>query len=232
VITTHNFDEAMAWSREAMGELNVAPVWIPRSRFVRASRVGQSISITRESNDGEFGLSTSLELPIEESWSEFVLPQSISREDVLARGQFRFEDSWQTHGIVPTRSGQAIEVLEDDNVVEQFLATHAPQSSARPGNPEIHFWACVRNEQGEIAAVAAITEWESGESMLSSVATHTEMRGLGYAKKVVEGILRLACDRNYDRINLVVLSNNLPAIKVYESIGFTLMGKFNTFTRI
>ena len=138
-----------------MGELNVARVWITRSRFVRASRMGDAISITRESKEGEFGLSTSLDLPIEETWSEFVLPQSISREIVLKRGPFQFEDSWQTHGIVPTRTGQPIEVLEDGAVIENFLATHAPKSSARPGNPEIHFWGCVRNERGEIAAIAA-----------------------------------------------------------------------------
>jgi ribosomal protein S18 acetylase RimI-like enzyme len=232
VTTTTNFDEALAWAEEVMGELNVPRVWIPRSRFIRASRHGNHLSFTRESRDGEFALSTSLDLPIEDSWNEFVLPQSIDKATVLARGNLRFEDGWETHAIHARSFGVSSEVIEDPATIESFLQEHAPRSSARPGSREIDFWVAVRTPDGEIAGVAAITHWESGETMLSSVGTHSQMRSLGYGKKVVEGALSVAYDRGYDRINLVVLSDNLPAIKVYERVGFSLLGKFNTFTRV
>ena len=89
----------------------------------------------------------------------------------------------------------------------------------------------MRNGQGEIAAIAAITEWESGEKMLSSVATHVEMRGQGFAQRVCAGVVGLAYDRGIERIHLVVLSENTPAIRAYSKIGFEVIGKFASFSK-
>jgi len=225
---TSSFSEAMEWALSISGELNVPRVWIPESAFVEAVRKVNSASFTRKSNNGLFGLAIGSNPIVLPEWNEFALPQGVDRS--LAGG-VTFHDDWETHAISTRSQSYEIELIEEDIEIEEFLTTHAPNSSATPGNPEIQFWGCIRNDEGELVAVAAITEWESGEKMLSSVATHTQLRGKGYAQQLCSGLVGLAYDRGIDRINLVALSSNLAALKVYEKIGFTCIGKFSSFSR-
>ena len=225
---TSSFSEAMEWALSICGELNVPRVWIPEKAFVEALRDGSSISFTRKSEDGLFGLAIGSNPVVLPEWNEFALPQGV---DHSLAGGATFHDDWETHAIATRSQSYEIEFIEEDDVIEEFLATHAPNSSARPGNPEVQFWGCVRNDRGELAAIAAITEWESEEKMLSSVATHTDMRGKGYAQRLCSGLVGLAFDRGIDRINLVALSSNVAALKVYEKIGFTCIGKFSSYSR-
>ncbi len=228
MVTTTSFQEAMEWAREVSGELNVARVWIPEKAFVNAVREGESISLTRSTPDGIFGLALGKDPILLPGWNEFALPQGSSPS--LTDGM-KFHDNWQTHAITTRSQSYEIEILEDEDFVTAFLDAHAPKSSARPGNPEIELWGSVRNADGEIAAIAAISEWESGEKMLSSVGTHTQMRGQGFAQKVCAGLVGLAYDRGIERLNLVVLSSNTSAISAYTKIGFQLVGKFASYTR-
>jgi ribosomal protein S18 acetylase RimI-like enzyme len=218
----------MEWALALYGELNVPRVWIPEQAFVDAARADQSLTFTRKSKNGTFGLAMGPQPVVFSHWDEFAIPQDADRH---IAGESTFHDNWEVHALATSSRSYEIEPLEDDEFITHFLATHAPKSSAQPGNPEIQFWGSVRNSAGEIAAIAAITEWESGEKMLSSVATHTDMRGQGFAQKVCSGIVGLAFDRGIDRINLVVLSNNAPAIQAYSKIGFTCIGKFSSFSR-
>ena len=188
----------------------------------------ESISFTRKTDEGYFGLGIGSEASILAEWNEFALPQSLS-EDLTEK--FTAHHRWETHSIAVSEKSYSLEILEEDDVIETFLATHAPDSSARPGNPEIQFWGCVRNVDGEIAAIASITQWESGEYMLSSVATHAEMRGRGFAQSVCAGVLGLSYDRGIERVNLVVLSSNTPAISAYRKLGFQEIGKFVSYSR-
>jgi len=231
--STSSFTQAMAWALELCGELNVPRVWIPEKAFVEAVRDGQSLSFTRTTDKGLFGLALGPTPILLSTWNEFALPQG---SDPSLTRSHTMHHNWETHA-VKTKSQsyeieplEGLEGLEADVFIADFLDTHAPNSSARPGNPEIEFWGCVRNPEGEIAAIAAITEWESGEKMLSSVATHTDMRGQGYAQKVCSGVVGLAYDRGIERIHLVVLSENTPAIRAYANIGFELVGKFTSFS--
>ena len=79
--------------------------------------------------------------------------------------------------------------------------------------------------------MACLTQWESGEKMISSVATAVHLRGEGYAQRLVAGVVRNAFDLGIERVGLAVMSENLTARKVYEKVGFTLMGDFNYFER-
>ncbi len=228
MVSTSVYAEAMEWTFERFGPLNVPRVWIPEKHFVRAVLNGESISFTRKTDEGYFGLGIGSEPAILSDWNEFALPQSLSEE---LTAEFTTHHRWETHSIAVSEKSYSLEILEEDDVIETFLATHAPDSSARPGNPEIQFWGCVRNVDGEIAAIASITQWESGEYMLSSVATHAEMRGRGFAQSVCAGVLGLSYDRGIERVNLVVLSSNTPAISAYRKLGFQEIGKFVSYSR-
>lgn len=224
---TSSFEEGANWARQLLGELNVPRVWIPEIAFVEAVRDDQNISFTRKTSDGLFGLAIGPQPILLPEWNELAIPQGT---DVSLVEGFTFHDNWETHAIEVTSRSYEIEPIDDDEVITEFLNTHAPKSSAKPGNPEIQFWGCVRNGAGEIAAIAAITQWESGEYMLSSVATHTDMRGQGFAQKVCAGLVGLSYDRGIERLNLVVLSSNIAAIKAYSNIGFRLIGKFSSYS--
>ena len=235
MLTTSSFSQAMEWALELFGELNVPRVWIPEKAFVGAARDGNSISFTRSltsaTGEGLFGLALGAHPIILPSWNEFAIPQGTNPE---IASEFSVRHNWETHAIATRSQSYEIEPLEgveEDVFIANFLDTHAPSSSARPGNPEIEFWGCVRNAKGEIAAIAAITQWESGEKMLSSVATHTDMRGQGFAQKVCAGVVGLAYDRGIERIHLVVLSENVAAIQAYAKIGFESVGKFTSYAR-
>jgi ribosomal protein S18 acetylase RimI-like enzyme len=226
--STDAYAEAMEWALELCGPSNVPRVWIPENAFVEAVREEQSLSLTRRTDNGFFGLGTGENPLILPQWNEFALPQSYTGK---VPTEFIERHRWETHACETREQSYSLEILEEDEVVSAFLDTHAPDSSARPGNPEIQFWGCVRNVEGEIASVAAITQWESGEYMLSSVGTHLDMRGKGYAQKVCAGLLGLAYDRGIERVNLVVLSSNTPAINAYKKIGFNEIGKFLSYSR-
>jgi ribosomal protein S18 acetylase RimI-like enzyme len=225
---TSDFDEGINWARQLLGEPNVPCVWIPQFAFVEAIREGENISFTRKTSEGLFGLAIGPEPILLTEWNEFAIPQSV---DPSIAARLKFHDNWEVHAIEVTSQSYEIEPIDDDEVITKFLNTHAPKSSARPGNPEIQFWGCVRNSEGEIAAIAAITQWESGEYMLSSVATHTHMRGQGFAQKVCAGLVGLSYDRGIERLHLVVLSSNAAAIKAYSRIGFRLIGKFASYSK-
>jgi ribosomal protein S18 acetylase RimI-like enzyme len=223
-----DFDEGMSWARQLLGEPNVPRVWIPKLAFVEAVRTGENLSFTRKTSEGFFGLAIGPEPILLTEWNEFAIPQSAA-QSIAAK--YIFQDDWETHAIEVISQSYEIELIDDDDVITEFLNMHAPKSSAKPGNPEIQFWGCVRNDEGEIAAIAAITQWESEEYMLSSVATHTRMRGQGFAQKVCAGLVGLSYDRGIERLHLVVLSSNAAAIHAYSRIGFNLIGKFASYSK-
>ena len=197
MVSTSVYAEAMEWTFERFGPLNVPRVWIPEKHFVRAVLNGESISFTRKTDEGYFGLGIGSEPAILSDWNEFALPQSLSEE---LTAEFTTHHRWETHSIAVSEKSYSLEILDED-------------------------------DDGEIAAIASITQWESGEYMLSSVATHAEMRGRGFAQSVCAGVLGLSYDRGIERVNLVVLSSNTAAISAYRKLGFQEIGKFVSYSR-
>lgn len=51
-----------------------------------------------------------------------------------------------------------------------------------------------------------------------------EYRGLGIGKKLIESTIQKAREKGLERIELEVFASNIPAIKLYEQIGFTVEG--------
>ena len=104
------------------------------------------------------------------------------------------------------------------------------ESSVYPGNDETVFWAglLVNNE---LVAVGALSKWESGKFIISSIATKVTERNKGYGQLITEGIIALANKRGIGMVRLAVNAKNEVAMRLYEKIGFESMGSFNTFER-
>ena len=161
MVSTSDYSEAMAWTLELCGPLNVPRVWIPEIAFVSAVRDDNSLSFTRKTNDGFFGLGIGSNPVILPEWNEFALPQDLNQAviDVLSP-TFTPRHLWETHAILIKEQSYSIELLE-----------------------------------------------------------------------VCAGLLGLSYDRGIERINLVVLSSNTPAISAYKKVGFQEIGKFVSYSR-
>ena len=222
---------ALTWADEVAGSPNIAYPWIPQDRFIEAVRNDANLSLTRQ-DKGVFGIGFGLNPIINTTWTHFSLEARVPIE--VTRG-FKLSGSWTGYSIATTKCATeaAVEELNDEQASAEnlgvFLADHAPDSSTLPGNPEVIFWGVIRDEAKKAAALAALVEWESGAKMVSSVATRTDMRGQGLAQQLVKGMVRMACDRGIDRLNLAVFTQNQSARAVYERVGFTHMGDFNYF---
>ena len=121
-----------------------------------------------------------------------------------------------------------------DAEIDSFLKQHAPKSSVFPGNKEIVEWVRVdRNIEGktELGGVAAICRWESGEYVVASVATHSEMRGEGIGAEVMRQALAVAQRYSIPILCLGVMSNNHSAMALYEKSGWQELFKFTFVER-
>ena len=67
------------------------------------------------------------------------------------------------------------------------------------------------------------------EAQIINVATDISLRGRGYAKAVLEAVFEECKKRGISFISLEVRESNLPAISLYQSLGFTTEGKRKDF---
>ena len=67
------------------------------------------------------------------------------------------------------------------------------------------------------------------EAQIINVATDISLRGRGYAKAVLEAVFEECKKRRISFISLEVRESNLPAISLYQSLGFTTEGKRKDF---
>ncbi len=209
------------------GELNVPRFWIPAKNFAYAIESENTLTFVRE-DDGLYALAVGPHPIIESTWSRFSLSREVDRQKTV---NFTLRGQWDAYGIFshPFKDGGKIEILTDDVVINDFLHAHGPDSSVFAPNPEVIFWGAVRSDDGEIAAIGALTQWESGEHIISSVATNSQLRGQGYGAALMSGLLTHADSLKIERIGLAVYAKNDVAKRLYERIGFQSMGQFNSF---
>lgn len=230
---TRDFNQAQEWSIEQFGNPNLFQTWMPASGFVKAERRGNSLSFTRDS-DAPYGLGLGDDLLIDPEWKTFSIPRTIAREltaDLKLAGQ------WDAYVIDTSKvseigaRGYRYEGAGEDQVIATFLDEHAPESSTKPGHPEIVIWRGLFSDGGDLTAVAALTKWESGGHVLSSVAVHRSHRGRGLAQVLTASIVKESAQLGIPYLSLGVAGKNAPAIAAYEKVGFTCMGRFNYFER-
>jgi len=97
--------------------------------------------------------------------------------------------------------------------------------------PEITFWSVWDGNQ--LAGCAAIKELDSDHAEIKSMRTANAYRGKGVAVKIMEHILDVAAERNYQRLSLETGPQEFftPARKLYERFGFEYCGPFGDYEK-
>ena len=218
-----NYEEAFAEYRRAYPDSPFFKTWVPVEKFLDCKFDGAgNFSISRE-DDEIYGLAIGSEPVIPDSWSKFSLDsRGIKNLPIDCELKAEWDCYW-----APTIAGEVIETSQKPGEeIAEFLKIHAPESSVFPGDPEIQMWVDIVRA-GELLAVAAICKWESGELVISSVATHSDKRGQGIGKELMNKCLIAARQCGSEVVCLGVRHENESAQRLYASTGFTLMHNFS-----
>ncbi|WP_306205633.1 GNAT family N-acetyltransferase [Actinoplanes sp. RD1] len=111
--------------------------------------------------------------------------------------------------------------LTDEAEITAFLQEHHPHSFALPGGTGITRWVGLRDEAGRLLAVAADAWSTSTVASIGGVATRTDMRGRGLARRVC-GALTAQLSAGRRTVSLLVDLENVPALRTYERLGYRL----------
>ena len=220
---------AQKWAIEIAGDPNQAQLIIPEDRFIKAVRNSNSVSLTTM-DEKLFGLGLGVNPPIDPDWKRFTVERKVDTSKYVDSIPLLDLDIYSIETQLFAGSKIA-EDLESDEEISDFLTAYAPNSSVWPGNPEVVFWAGTRNESGELIAVGAVTMWESGQKVISSVGTAEHERGKGLATKLVSEIVAKSNKLGFPRLGLAVRADNIAAKRSYEKVGFILCGEFTIFER-
>jgi ribosomal protein S18 acetylase RimI-like enzyme len=217
-----NFDEAKREYEKFYPNSPFFETWVPREKFLSAELDSHgNIAIGRE-DDGIYGIAIGSAPVIPADWKNF----SMDSRGIATRPEnFKAVVEWDCYWS-PTKAGSAVdEQRSTDEEIAAFLKLHAPDSSVFPGNDEILQWVEIF-DGGELAAVAALCRWESGRVVISSVGTHTDFRGRGLGKQLMEKCLIAGEALGEKYLSLGVRHQNESAQRLYRSTGFTLMHNF------
>jgi predicted GNAT family acetyltransferase len=177
-----------------------------------------------------FGLGLGINPPVDPNWKRFIVERKADCSNYVGAVSLLGLDVYCIETQHYENSPSAVEI-QNDQEISDFLTANAPNSSVWPGNPELVFWAGIRNESGELIAVGAVTMWENGQKVVSSVGTAERERGKGLATKLVAEMVAKANKLGFSRLELAVHASNIAAKKAYEKVGFDLCGEFTIFER-
>lgn len=121
-----------------------------------------------------------------------------------------------------------MEHLDDMYAVSPPESVHALDLE-KLRRPEITFWSVWDGNQ--LAGCGAIKELDTTHAEIKSMRTANAYRGKGVAVKIMEHILNVAAERNYQRLSLETGPQDffLPARKLYERFGFEYCGPFSDY---
>jgi predicted GNAT family acetyltransferase len=177
-----------------------------------------------------FGLGLGINPPIDPKWKRFTIERNAVTSNYEGAQSVLELDIYSIETGLYENAPIAVEIQGDEEISD-FLNAHAPNSSVWPGNPELVFWAGIRNDSGELIAVGAVTMWETGQKIVSSVGTAEHERGKGLATKLVAEMVAKAHELEFPRLALAVRADNIAAKRAYEKVGFDLCGEFTIFER-
>ncbi|WP_063643268.1 GNAT family N-acetyltransferase [Actinoplanes sp. N902-109] len=118
---------------------------------------------------------------------------------------------------VPGAAADLVRVADDE--VAAFLDAHHPHSFARPGWPGVPTWLGLRDDAGELQAVATDAWTTSRLGFISGVATRTDLRGRGLATRLCSALTNELL-RGRERVALLVDHDNTAAVRTYERLGY------------
>lgn len=121
-----------------------------------------------------------------------------------------------------------MEHLDDMYAVSPPESVHALDLE-KLRRPEITFWSVWDGNQ--LAGCGAIKELDTTHAEIKSMRTANAYRGKGVAVKIMEHILNVAAERNYQRLSLETGPQDFfqPARKLYERFGFEYCGPFSDY---
>ena len=215
-----NFDQLLAAAQELEIPSKLIEVWIPREKFVDAVIQDKSLSITRV-DEPFYGMAIGPNPIIDKRWSHFSCSRSTPKE---ITAEFELQGQWDAYGIETSAQEVKYQELKNFAAINSLIEKHAPQSSIRAEDPEVVAWIGIDD-----IALGAICKWESGFHVLSSIVVAEQMRGKGFGKLITRALIDAAYERGIGYLALGVWAKNEAAIATYRSIGFSELGKFNSF---
>jgi ribosomal protein S18 acetylase RimI-like enzyme len=233
--STTDFDEASMWGVELSGPANFFTFWIPRERFIRASRSAdkKSMSATRVDRENIFGIAVGTEHEISDDWTHFSIDQKADQSKINT-SKFKGDGSWRSYAIetkLQAHSSPAL-TINNNEEIDTFLAANFPDSSVKAGDEEIVMWGGLRDENGKLIALGGLVKWESQQIAAVSIGVDKDLRGQGLGQKIAQALVKSVFDLDYPIMCLGVQEGNIPAIKAYESTGFKLIAAFNHYSLI
>lgn len=215
------FNELLQKVEEIGIQTELIEVWIPEDKFVDAKFSGDSLSITRQS-EPFYGMAFGSNPIIDKRWSAFSCTRKTPKE---ITAKYKLDGQWDAYGIETRKFDVEYQILKDHKFIDIFLEKHAPQSSIRADDQEVVAWIVI-----EDLALGAICKWESGAHVLSAIAVAENERGKGLGKEITKALIDYAYKSGIPYLALGVWAKNEPAISTYKSIGFVLLGQFNSFS--
>ena len=223
---TDKLEDAKAWATEILGDQNSAKYYLSQENFVVAYKNNDSFSflIDRDSLYSQmYGPNA--------YFDDRCLWLSVTGSETDLAGKMKRGRGFQFWEVLTSKNNVPIELIDDAQEINAIIDEHAPDSSVRPGDPEELFWGGIRNELGELAALAVLVKWQSGFHVMSSVVTRLQDRGKGYATQLSEGMISHAFSLGIREIGLGVRTENISAQRVYEKAGFKNLAEFINYVR-
>ena len=116
---------------------------------------------------------------------------------------------------------------DHDDVVD-LLRTHSGRHDAEPGQAHAKRWCGIRDDAGDLVAVAAHTESWGSVPFLASIATRADQRGRGLGGAVTAWITRALLEEGRPRVTLGMYSDNDVARRLYLRLGYRVVHRFTS----
>lgn len=88
--------------------------------------------------------------------------------------------------------------------------------------PYCQFWVLTDDETDEQIAGYIVFWVMFDEAQILNVVVDLPYRGLGYAQNMISRAIQVATKKEAKRLTLEVRKGNLPAIQLYQKMGFTI----------
>jgi len=223
---TEDLDTALSWANAALDVKNAAKYFMGVENFVVAYKNAESFSFVIE-GESIYSQLYGSNAHFDERCQSVALADS-SRETFHGLRRGGSSQFWE---VKTCDNGSKIELLQDYFEINEIINEHAPDSSVRPGDPEEVFWGGVRNEFGELAALAALVKWQSGLHVMVSVVTRSQDRNKGLATILSAGMVSHSFLLGISEVGLGIRDGNFAAVRVYEKTGFNKLANFTRYSR-
>lgn len=135
--------------------------------------------------------------------------------------------------LIDDLTGPEIAELLNEHLRDMYATSPAESVHAldleKLRKPGITFWSVWDNLQ--LMGCGALKELDPTHAEIKSMRSSNRFRGQGAGKKMLEHILQVATERQYQRLSLETGPQDffIPARKLYERYGFEYCGPFGDY---